>query len=201
MATNDLITVAEAKTLLRPTNAPTASYDTELALYITAASQRIDDLCGPVVIRTITNEAHDGGRVSIFLKHYPVVAITTITEYAYTTAQALSLETTAAKTANDYLVTLENGIVRRRSSNADRSFAAGSSNVVVTYTAGRYANTAAVEAKFKLACSICVAHMWRNEQGFQGVEIEVPIPGRGYSIPRRALDLIQDEIHNEVAVA
>lgn len=194
----DWITLDEAKLAVNITG---TTFDTELGLYVSAASQRLDQLAGAAVIRTVTAEVHDvsgSGVTSILLNYRPVVAATSVVEYNQTTARTLTLETNSAKTASDYLLDLAEGRLRRRTSGYDSPFPAGRGNIVITYTAGRFANTAAVGERFKLAASIYLSHLWKREQGagtvtFGGLEPDVNlIPTFG--IPNVVRDLLLDEI-------
>lgn len=166
----DVITLAEAKAGLNIATAVT-DFDTELASYITAASRLLDKECGPVVKRSVT-ETRDGPEygasymmASIWLQQAPVYAITSIVEYDQTTATTLTVESHTSKTANDYLVDLTSGRLRRRRSGIPWHFPIGPGNVVVVYDAGRYLDTASVDAKFKQAAALIVANLWRREQG------------------------------------
>lgn len=194
----DWISLDEAKAAVNITG---SAFDAELALYVSAASQRLDQIAGAAVIRTVTGEAHDitrAGVTSIVLNYRPVVSASSVVIYNQTTAQTLTVETNSAKTANDYLLDLAEGRLRRRSSGYDAAFPTGRGNIVVTYTAGRYASTAAVAERFKLAASIYLAHLWKREQGagtvtFGGVEPDVnAIPTFG--IPNVVRDLLLEEI-------
>jgi hypothetical protein len=196
MATTDWISLDEGKAAL---NLSGATFDTELAMYISAVSQRLDQLAGAAVTRTVTGESHDvlSATGIVQLNYRPVTTVTTVTEYVGTTAQVLTAETNAAKTANDYQVDLEFGWLMRRASGSDAFFPVGRGNVVVTYVAGRAANTAAVDARYKLAASIYLSHLWRREQGagtatFGAFEGETGVPSFG--IPNVVKDLLANEI-------
>ncbi len=193
---NDWISLDEGKSAVNLTG---TSFDQELALYISAVSQRLDDYDGAAVIRTITSEAHDAGSppaTSVLLDYRPINTVTSVVEYDLTVAQTLAAETNAAKTANDYVVDLKMGRIRRRNQGYDAYFPAGRGNVVVTYTAGRYAATANVPERRKLAAGIYLTHLWRHEQGagtvtFGGVDAEgLTIPTFG--IPNVVRDLLTE---------
>lgn len=194
--TLDLISSAEAKLALNIDSTDT-SQDTELAAYVTAVSRMIDKAFGPVVVRTLTSESHDGGGSTIRLKHRPVSSVTAVSEFTYTTQQALAAESTSAKTANDYLLEAAQGVLRRRHNDSDASFAAGRQNVQVTYVAGRYSSTGSVDAKFKQAAAISVSNLWRREQGGGTETFGGVIPGQsipGFGLPFVVMDLLSDEM-------
>ena len=159
MATTDVLTTAEA---LAAVNLSTESTG-RLTQLVSAVSQQLDELCGPVVQRTITSESHDGGEDEIYLRVPPVASVTAVTEYRNTTAQALTAESNTSKTGYDFLVETTRGIVRRRSSNQDAPFPAGRRNVEVTYVAGRSSATSAVDPKFKQAAAMMLRNLWISE--------------------------------------
>lgn len=201
----DLLTLDEGK---RALNIPLAdtSFDTEVASYITAVSQRIDDLCGPVVQRTITGEAHDGGAAYIFPVHTPVVSVTSIAQYLSGSATTLTAETVSSAVSSNYLLTAAGthaSLVRRRSSWSDSVFPAGRANVVITYVAGRFTNTAAVSAKFKQGAAKMLSVMWKGDQGAGTVTFGAPVDAGdlgiiGFAIPRAVLELLAEEIRPRV---
>jgi hypothetical protein len=206
MATNDLITAAEAKSALNITG---STQDTELGGYITAVSQLLDEKCGPVIIRTVTNETHptDHPRY-VDLHEWPVSTVTTVTEYESDgTSRTLTAETASTKQADGYMLDPEvranqRRRIFRRSEGAPYSFPTGGF-VVATYEAGRYAATASVALNFKEACKIIVAHLWRIEQGtgnvpFGGVE-EAQLTPSGFAIPNRAVQLLVGELRRLTA--
>lgn len=193
--TIDVLTLAEARTGLSTETGHTAK-DAPLAAYITAVSRRLDELCGPIVIRTITDEVHSGGTKSLFLREYPVVSVTTITEYEDTTGTVLSVETNASKPSSAYLLDPATGIIHRRATGTSRDFSIGDRNVVVTYQAGRYANTAAVDERFKTAARLLLSHYWRREMAVgtvtYGGEVIPNLPGFG--VPNVVMDLLAGEL-------
>lgn len=191
--TLDVVTVdeVEAELGVDPDSQPL------LPSYITSVSRMLDKACGPVVQRTITGEAHDGGGWSVSLDQFPVASVTSVTEYVHTTAYALTGETAATAPANGYLVELETGVLLRRRVKVDWPWAAGRGNVVVTYVAGRYATTLTVDDRFKRAAYITLANLWRREQGMGTVMFGadgVPVVGATYALPNAAKAFIQDDL-------
>lgn len=189
MATLDLLSSTEAKAAL---NVTVSTHDTEIAAYVTAVSLQLDNLCGPVVTRTITSESHDGGWPQVFLRKRPVSSVTAVSEYSGATETALTAESPG--TSGTYLV--DGSIVRRRSGFGLACFADGRKNVLVTYTAGRYASTGAVEEHFKGAARLALTNLWRREQGvgtetFGAVATQL-VPG--FALPNAVLDLLADEV-------
>lgn len=158
----DVLTMVEAKRTLN-LDMTSNTYDEWVAVIVTAVSQQLDEMCGPIVVRTVTNEAHSGGGATVYLNERPVSSVTTVTEYDGTAATALTAETNATKTASNYFVELTEGLIRRRSSGSDTVFPAGRGNVLVTYEAGRSATTAGVDPKFKQAAAMMLRNLWISE--------------------------------------
>lgn len=168
--TLDVISLAEAKRALNIEAADT-SQDTELASYITAVSRRLDEKCGAIVKRTVTDEEYPGGTGMIVLRQAPAspnasTTISTVTEYSGGSAQVLTAEALTTSTAYDYAFDAKTGMISRRSTWTNATF--GLQRVKITYSAGRYADTASVDQKFKQAAAIMLSHLWRAEQGVGG---------------------------------
>lgn len=189
--TLDIITLAEGRAAVN-LHASDTSQDTEVAAYITAVSRRLDQVVGPVVVRTITAETHDTSGRFVRLHHSPVSSVTTVTEYVGTTGTVLTAEAVGvATTANNYALDARYGIITRRSGGTDAHFSLGRSRLVVTYVAGRYATTAAVDPLFKSAASIFVAHLWRREQASEPMTAYQR--SHGLAIPRVVKEMLTDE--------
>lgn len=199
MATLDVITLDEAKAAI--SNNAGVNNDDLLTAYITAVSQAIDQACGPVVIRTVTAEMHDGGADRIFLNSYPIVALSAITEYAGTSSVVLTEQTAGTIPDAGYLVRKDAGYIERLSSGQPWQFSTGVGNVSVTYTAGRFANTAAVSAKFKQAAAITLANIWRREFGMSNAPEYGLVAGVTYLLPNAAVALLDGEMQLNYGVA
>lgn len=191
MGVLDVVTVDEAETDLGvdPGSQPL------LAAYVTSVSRLLDRACGPIVQRTITGERHSGGAPFILLDQYPVASVTTVTEYASTAGTALVEEELGTAPANGFV--LDGSKLIRRSGKRDGWWAAGRSNIVVTYVAGRYADTLSVDERFRRAALITLANLWRREQGMGTVMFGAdgaPILGATYALPNAAKAFIQDDL-------
>ena len=136
-------------------------------VWVPALSLRIDELCGPVVIRTVTDERHDGGVFVIALRKSPASSVTSVTEYDVGVATVLTAEMDATLPADGYVRERLGQVtfINRRSSGYDYPFPHGRQNVKVTYEAGRHDTTAAVDAKFKMAASAILRRLWSREAG------------------------------------
>ena len=158
--TLDILTLPEAKTAVN-IDALNVDHDDEIAQHVTAISRIIDDECGPVVQRTITAELHDAGGARIYLRYAPVASVTTLREAAGSTITTLS-SVAFGGTGDGY--SLKDGVLSRRVGGRVASWSYGDT-VEVTYVAGRYASTAAVDAKFKSAASAILRRLWKREAG------------------------------------
>ena len=198
----DVLTLEEAKLALNIEQSDT-SQDTELTFLVTAVSQRLDDLCGAIVKRTVTDEQYTGGGTSIFLRHAPASAtatttISTVKEYSGGTLTTLTAEALTTSTASDYSFDARLGVLTRRSTWSDVAF--GTQRVVVTYSPGRFASTDLVDKRFKEAAKAYLQTIWESGQGVQGSVTYGPtddtsVGGSNFALAEsRAKLLLQDEL-------
>lgn len=210
MATLDVLALAEAKDGLN--EEASVGLDNELPGWITAVSQRLDKLVGPIVRRTVTSEKHNGGEPVIHLRLWPVYSITTVTEYENAAATILTAETNLSQPADAYIVdsyepalTLADGTqldllsrsVYRRSSGSDTRFPAGRRNVDVAYVPGRFVNTASVDERYKKAAILCLQNIWQSQRiGTARMgEFDVPVSTfPRFAIPNAVKELFPGEI-------
>jgi hypothetical protein len=196
MAATDIVTVEEVLPVLS-VKVPKPW----LAARISAVSKRLDDACGAVVQRTVTDEIVSGGDGYLRLKH-PVAAFTSVTEYQGTTAVVLTRETIGTEPADGYVAEphlslpgLFSGVIYRRASGGDARFYPGSGNIKVTYTAGRYVDTEAVEPHFKEAALIMLKKLADGDQTVVPVG-EFDTPGARlptFGVPRAVRELLFNE--------
>lgn len=178
MATLDWLSQDEGDTILRIGSGDTSN-DTILVAMITAVSQRLDEAVGPVVVRNVADELHDGGQPTITTRLRPIYSTPGVT---LTTSDGSSTTTTwTAEGFADvsdqygYLLApsaetgLYSGRIRARSYGADARFPTGRSNVKVSYTAGRVAATTDVPERFKQAARVTLENWWQmiRTKGFQ----------------------------------
>lgn len=197
----DVLTLAEGKATLKLSG--TAQYDSQLPAWITAVSRMLDHKVGPIVRRTVTEELHDGGDGYLRTRLWPIAAITTITEYASTTGTVLTAETNLAKPDAGYLAerydrdpTLFSGLIRRRAGGSRSRFAGGSSNIVVTYSAGRFVDTATVDERFKSAARLTLQNLWNSQRPNLAEVGEFEIPQSNwprFAVPNAVKEMLADE--------
>lgn len=196
--TLDVLTLNEGKAAVRIATTDTR-YDTDLAGVITAVSRILDRRYGPVVQRTITDEVHEGYGDGLTLRYGPITSITSITEYSGTTGSVLTVSTPGVQPAAGYQLARwhtatapYSGRIIRTAGGYRRLF---NGPVVVTYVAGRFANTAAVDALWKDAAKVMVKNRWRADQVSTGQYDEFDTPAAnfpGFAIPnyvKEALEL------------
>lgn len=170
-----IISVASAKKQLN-IDADDTTCDDEIADYIRAITAPVERITGAIVRRTVT-ETVPGG-LTLALSHAPVLEVLSVT--ATLTG---GVGPAVADLATDTL----GGVVRRK----DRAWIGGP--VQVTYVAGR----AQVPPHVDLAARIILQHMWETQRGtalprFGGEDTWDP--RFGFSIPRRAAELLGDQI-------
>jgi hypothetical protein len=171
-----ILSLADAKKHLNKT---TTTDDDEIRGWVESITTGIEGLCGPVIVRTVT-ERHEGRRVPVIcLRKTPILSVTSV-------VAILTGGTTY--TVADLDVDTETGLVQRK----DGGTFTGP--LRVTYSAGRRI----VPANISSAARIILQHLWRTQQGAsrpsrgtQDYDVSEPIPGFGYAIPNRALQLLE----------
>lgn len=174
-----LLTLDEAKAQLDIT---TTTHDVELQAYIDSLTSVIEGIVGPVENRSVTEDIEGCGR-TLALLHTPVVSLTSLTPVL---ATGLPVDVAGLH------VDGKTGIIRRTDGTP---FAGGPWTAV--YTAGR----GIVDPTINLASRILLQHLWRTQYGASRVSAGVgggddfavtePIPGYGYAVPNRVLQLLE----------
>lgn len=169
-----IVSFAEAKKHL---NIATSTDDAELAEVIRAVTPVVERHAGAVVRRNHTEE-HPGG-YAIALRHFPVLAVVSMAG-----ARPGVPDQAVGELAGD----MTGGVIRR----ADGRWIAGP--VRVTYAAGRME----VSANVRLAGLIIIGHLWETQRGTVaprlGGDDEVWDPRAGFAVPRRALELLGEQV-------
>lgn len=172
-----LLSLADAKKHLNKTG---IADDDEIRAWIEATTRAVEFFVGPVVVRTVT-ETHDARQTqALALRERPVLGLVSM----------VPVRTGGATYTVDGLDVDEHGIVRR----LDGGWFCGP--LRVTYTAGRRIITANITA----AARIILQHLWRTQmgpsrtaRGTQDFDVTEPIPGLGYAIPNRAVQLLNPD--------
>lgn len=141
-----IISVADAKEYLKIDPADT-SQDEEVRGVVGGITAVVEDVCGPVVRRTVV-ERHHGAGSAVALNQAPILSITSVTESG-------TLLAAADYSLDDY------AILTRVSGYTARRWPPGVNNVVVTYVVGR----AVVAPHFIEAAKELVRINFRPQQG------------------------------------
>lgn len=175
-----ILTLAEAKAAV---NITSEAYDAELQPYVDATSEVIESFVGPVESGEVV-EDHNGGPMLV-LRELPVVSLTSVSPI---------LTDGTSYTVADLDVSNSTGVVRRLDGD---SFAGP---LRVTYTSGH----STVPSAINVAARVIVAHLWRTQLGSQFArgasadDLTEPLPGFGFAIPNRAMELMRPFIRPPV---
>lgn len=185
-----IVGLAEARTAVGLPTAATAKDDV-LRGYIATATPLMEDLCGPILSRTVT-DTHDGGGL-VRLMWAPVISVTSVKESYGNFTRTLTEQPLDGATfdAYGYTVDLTTGILTRRISGRAGAFPPGRRNVLVTYKAGR----AVIGENLIRATQRLIRWLWEPEQGATRPDVnssDTTVMSRtpsGYTIPRDVITL------------
>lgn len=186
-----LVNLADVKAQL---NISDTTSDAELGTFIDAASAMIqkhpDFGTGPIVPTTYT-ESHDGGDETLYVRHAPLLSVTSLTEYYGTTAYTLSLQPLGSS-VDAYGFSIDDAragrIVRRTINGSVYCFPPGVGNIIVTYIAGQ----SSVTADVRQATLLLVSHLWETQQSGRTIgKGQNNNPGMAYTLPNRVIEALQ----------
>jgi hypothetical protein len=159
MADTDILTEDEALEAINMVGSG-GSHAIELAMWVSAISEAIDAACGPVVVRTITDEIQYPNGGTFATSHTPLYSVSSLTEYVSGTGTVLTAEDHDTVGTYRIVGSGHDTVIERRSGWGGYAY---TGLVKITYVAGRYANTEAVGAKFKLAAASILRRLWTRE--------------------------------------
>jgi hypothetical protein len=176
-----ILSLAEAK---RQLNITGTSSDEEIRGWIESVTAGIQQFTG-ISIRATFSEEHNApwlGIRSLPLRRTPVISVTSVVP--------VTTGGTSYVTA-DLHVDRTTGVLRR--ANGGAFFGPQ----VVTYEAGR----TVIPANILSAAKIILQHLWRTQRGSRGpvvgggddYQVTEQVPGFGYAIPNRALQLMEPD--------
>jgi hypothetical protein len=173
-----IVSLADARAQLNMGPAETAD-DEELRGFIGAATGAVERALGRVVVRrTIVERQQVGCAREVLLRQVPVVSLTSV---------AAADGSTTWDPAN-MRVDGETGLLTVTSGES----LVGA--VDFTYQAGEVV----VPEDYQLAALIIVQHLWETQRGSMGVQLggdsDNWVAGRGFAIPRRALELLGPQL-------
>lgn len=181
-----IISLAEAKRHLDKMQAKTAD-DEEIGDMIDMATVLLEPLAGIMVPRSVT-EIHNGppGNLSIFLRHWPILSMTSIVE-------KYSDGTTYTLIASDFIFDVRSRQLTRVSAGyVPYPWPIGLVNITITAQAGRNP----IPQNFRTAAAELVGNLWRTTQQRSAGQ-RPGVPGQGvdivpvtYAIPRRVQEML-----------
>jgi len=173
------ISLSDAKDSLNLAQSVT-TYDDELRLFISAATDVIEFMAGPLQLATRT-DTFNGGGSTVLLTAQGINSVTSVTENGVTLP------------ASSYSTNTKAGSVSKMIGNTIYYFLPGFQNITVTYSVG----SAVIPTAVQLAARELVRHWWQfGQQGnrpsfgansigeYDGVSVS------GYSIPNRVVQLL-----------
>lgn len=172
---------------------PKSTDNSEILNYIASASQVVASVCGyttPVQFSDFTDVgwgsltptgAYASGYVPIILNRLPILSVQSVVPQFYNAAPA---------DISKIVIDAEAGVVWLPTT------ALFLGPCLVTYTAGRASMPPNVLQNLQNACRIIVQHLWETQRGPAGNprpagDETVMLPGIGYAIPARAVELMQ----------
>lgn len=170
-----LISLADAKAQLKITS---TTSDDKLREYLEAATEIVESYVGPIVTRTHTARVR-GWRCKIPLPHTRVTSITSITDIRTGTNPI---------TLSNLTIDTPSGVISYKSGIQFPYW-----EMDITYTVGQ----SVVKANWSLAAKIIVQHLWQTQLGnlpsIQGDDLVDVRLGTGYTVPFRAISLLQSD--------
>jgi hypothetical protein len=155
------------------------TYDEELRGFITGASKAVERQLGTIVARrSFTERRPTDAYGQILVSNVPVLSVTSAT----------SADGNTTWTAADLHPEPDTGLIYAATGPALRG------DVDVVYRAG----LRIVPEDYQLATLIIVEHLWETRRGAMGVQLggegEPWQPGRGFAVPRRAIELLDSTL-------
>lgn len=173
-----VFSLADAKNHI---NLTTSSQDEEVRRWIGATTRCVEWFVGPVAPRTVTEDHNVRQVEALALRKIPALSLTTV---------AAVLDGGTSYEVADLDLDGADGIVRRK----DGGCLYGP--LRVTYRAGRLIVTENISS----GAELIFQHLWRTRQGpgrsqrgGDDFDVTEPIPGLGYAIPNRALQLLSPD--------
>jgi hypothetical protein len=173
-----IVSLADVRAQLNMGATETAD-DEELRGFIGAATGAVERALGRVVVRRSIVERQQVGRArEVLLRQVPVLSLTSVV-------------------AADGSATWDPAVMQVDGETGLLTVTSGESltgAVDFTYQAGELI----IPEDYQLAALIIVQHLWETQRGTMGVQLggdgETYIAGRGFAIPRRAIELLGSQL-------
>ncbi len=174
-----VFSLADAKNHLKLIN--DTSQDEAVRRWIGATTKCVEWFVGPVAPRTVTEDHNMRQAEALVLRKLPALELTTV---------AAVLDGGTSYDVDDLDLNGDDGIVRRKSGGCLYG------PLRVTYRAGRLV----VDENISTAAELILQHLWRTrlgpgrpQRGGDDFDVTEPIPGLGYAIPNRAMQLLNPD--------
>jgi len=159
-----IISLSEARASLRIPSGQTIQ-DDDIRFLIASATPVMEDLCGAIIARTVT-DTYDGGRAQIALITAPLIDVTSVIETSGSGyVKTLTKQDPFSGSGFDsfgYMVDLKSGLITRTASGVAIPFISGTRNIQIVTIVGR----ATLPANLVKATQRLVRFMYQQE--FQG---------------------------------
>ncbi|MER7967675.1 hypothetical protein ABTX35_01430 [Streptomyces sp. NPDC096080] len=173
-----VLSLQDAKNLLRKEN---AADDALVRFWLEGTTAAVEYFVGPVVVRTVSEDHQVGLVRSLALRRTPALSLTSVT--------ALRTGAAGYDLSGLHLDPVTGAVTR-----LDGGRLLGPLQVV--YRAGR----PVVRANILAASQLILQHLWRTvsgpgrpQRGVDDYDVTEPIPGLGYAIPNRAVQLMNPD--------
>lgn len=172
-----LVSLSQVKAQLN-IPATDTSNDAELQSYVDAATFPVEEACGRVIAQRTVIDELDAWGCSFLLRSVPVASLTAVS--AVDGSQTWDVNQLHVDGGTGEVTVLSGPDFRRR--------------IQVTYVAG----VSTVPPNVQLATLIIIQHLWQTQRGIMGVQLggdnETYVAGRGFAVPRRALELLGGQL-------
>ncbi|WP_318203024.1 hypothetical protein [Streptomyces sp. SCL15-4] len=173
-----IISLADGRRHLKKTD---TADDDEIRVWIEATTRAVEQFVGPVVVRTVTETVRFTSARAVALTLTPALSLEGVTSRR-PGGPAYRVEDLKLDPATGLVETADGGVLY--------------GPLDVTYRVGR----TVVGANILAASRIILQHLWRTQQGpgrpQRGVDdydVSEPLPGLGFAIPNRAVQLLDPD--------
>lgn len=156
--------------------------DDEVRFWINATTRAVEHYTGPVIPQVFTEQHNVRGAAAIVLLRTPVLAVTAV-ESVLTGGVAYDVDGLSVDGDTGELFRIDGGRLSGR--------------LRITYRAGR----TVISENITAGARIILEHLWRTQRptrgglagGGEDYSVTEPIPGLGYAVPNRALQLLEPD--------
>jgi hypothetical protein len=173
-----VLSLADAKELLKKNG---QDDDARVRFWLDATTRAVEYFVGPVIVRQVIEDHHVGVVQALALNRTPAVSLVSV---------AALLSGGTSYDVDDLNLDGAKGIVTRK----DGGHLVGP--LRATYRAGR----PVISPNIPAAAQVILQHLWRTQtgegrpqRGTNDYDVTEPIPGLGYAIPNRAVQMMNPD--------